>query len=111
MVSAISPKNWKAASRKGSLVYTAYLADTRAPVALKKDEAVCAGQAALLQAAWHEARIHFEAALATGETPEALEGLGTAAWWLSDISTVFTARERAYRLYRESKEDRCAARV
>lgn len=78
---------------------------------LERDEALCAGQAALLRAAWREARVHFEAALARGETPEALEGLGAAAWWLSDVSTVFATRERAYRLYRENREDRGAARV
>jgi LuxR family maltose regulon positive regulatory protein len=65
----------------------------------------------LLRTAWQEARVHFEATLASGETPEALEGLGAAAWWLSDVSTVFATRERAYRLYRENREDRCAARV
>jgi LuxR family maltose regulon positive regulatory protein len=78
---------------------------------LEQDEAFCAGQAALQRAAWQEARVHFEAVLARDETPESLEGLGAAAWWLSDVSTVFAARERAYRLYRESKEDRGAARA
>ncbi|RWM87064.1 MAG: LuxR family transcriptional regulator [Mesorhizobium sp.] len=78
---------------------------------MEQDEALCAGQAALLRAAWPEARAYFEAALARGETPEALEGLGAAAWWLSDVSTVFATRERAYRLYRENKEARGAARV
>lgn len=78
---------------------------------LEQDEALCAGQAALLRAAWQEARVHFEAALAIAETPEALEGLGAAAWWLSDVSTVFATRERAYRLYRENRDDRSAARV
>jgi hypothetical protein len=77
----------------------------------EQDEAFCAGQAALLRAAWQEARDHFETALAQDETPEALEGLGAAAWWLSDVSIVFAARERAYRLYRERKDDRGTARV
>ena len=36
-----------------------------------------------------------------GETPGAFEGLSWAAWWLDDAETVFAARERAYRLYRE----------
>ena len=78
---------------------------------LEHNEALCAGQAALQRAAWQEARAHFETALAREETPEAFEGLGAAAWWLSDVSTVFAARERAYRLYRENKDDRGAARV
>ena len=41
-----------------------------------------AGQEALLRAAWPEARAAFTDALATRESPEALEGLGLAAWWL-----------------------------
>src|SRR5947209_14055158 len=45
------------------------------------------------------------------ETPEALEGLGMAAQWLVDRQTVFRARERAYRLYRERQSPRDAARV
>ena len=55
----------------------------------------CAGEA------WAGARGCFEAAPVEGESPEALEGLGTAAQWLVDRETVFVARERAYRLYRE----------
>jgi hypothetical protein len=33
--------------------------------------------------------------------PEALEGLGLAAWRLDDAAVTFDARERAYRLYRQ----------
>ena len=42
----------------------------------------------------------FRRAVAAEETPEALEGLSWAAWWLDDGDGVFAARERAYRLYR-----------
>lgn len=70
-----------------------------------------AGQAALGRAAWREARACFEAALAAAETSEALEGLGMSCWWLSDAATVFSARERAYRLYRHQGDNRGAARV
>jgi DNA-binding NarL/FixJ family response regulator len=45
------------------------------------------------------------------ESPEALEGLGLAAWWLDDADVVFDARERAYRLYSERGDRRSAARV
>ena len=62
-------------------------------------------------ARWDEARTAFEAALAVVETPEALEGLSWAAWWLDDADTVFTARERAYRLYRERRDGPAAARM
>jgi len=40
--------------------------------------------------------------------PEALEGLGIAAWWLDQADTVFDAREHAYRLYL-AREDRASA--
>jgi LuxR family maltose regulon positive regulatory protein len=70
-----------------------------------------AGGEALGRGAWAEARAAFEAVLAEGESPEALEGLGTAAEWLVDAATLFDARERAYRLYRERGSARDAARV
>src|SRR5207245_1513148 len=66
------------------------------------------GDEALSRGAWNEARSAFESALAVGETPEALEGLGTAAWWLDLADIVFDARERAYRLYL-ARDDRAAA--
>src|SRR5688572_8936696 len=69
------------------------------------------GQEALARGAWKEARQAFEAALAQQETPEALEGLGTAAAWLDDGSVLFEAREDAYRLYLERDDRRSAARV
>ena len=61
--------------------------------------------------AWEEARRLFEQALAVEETPEALEGLGTAAWWLEDVPTVFASRQHAYRLFRGRSDQRAAGRV
>jgi ATP/maltotriose-dependent transcriptional regulator MalT len=69
------------------------------------------GGEALRRGAWAEARGYFEGALKEGETPDALEGLGMAAQWLVDRETVFVARERAYRLYRQRGSARDAARV
>lgn len=43
----------------------------------------------------------FEEAVATEETPEALEGLSWSAWWRDQSEVVFDARERAYRLYKK----------
>jgi ATP/maltotriose-dependent transcriptional regulator MalT len=77
---------------------------------LRSDRLTVGGEA-LLRGAWAEARTCFEAALAGSESPEALEGLGTAAEWLVDSATLFDARERAYRLYRERGSARDAARV
>jgi len=69
------------------------------------------GGEALRRGAWAEARKYFQGALRERETPQALEGLGMAAQWLADRETVFVARERSYRLYRESESRRDAARV
>jgi hypothetical protein len=57
------------------------------------------GDAALRRGAWAEAREAFAAALSIAETPEALEGLGLASWWLDLADDVFDSRERAYRLF------------
>jgi LuxR family maltose regulon positive regulatory protein len=70
-----------------------------------------AGREALAQGDWQEAHRRFEAALALGETPEALEGFGMAAWWLDEFEKSFDARERAYRLYRERGDRHAAARM
>lgn len=69
------------------------------------------GYAALLAGEWEHARACFERTLAEAEVPEALEGLGRAAWWLSDGPTTFRARERAYQLYRRRGDQRSAARM
>jgi DNA-binding CsgD family transcriptional regulator len=60
---------------------------------------------------WQAARRAFEASLQIGESPEALEGLGLAAWWLDLSDIVFDVRERAYRTYRERDDNLGAARM
>jgi DNA-binding NarL/FixJ family response regulator len=75
------------------------------------NDALSAGHAALAGGAWGEARAWFETALRDEETPEALEGLGMAAWWQDDSAATFAARERAYHLYRQRGDSQGAARV
>ena len=70
-----------------------------------------AGRKALEAGAWQDARLAFERLLQVEETPEALEGLGLAAWWLDLADVVFDSRERAFRSYRSRGDDRSAARV
>ena len=70
-----------------------------------------AGRAALGRGDWPAARLAFERALQAEEHPEALEGLGLAAWWLDLDEVVFDVRERAYRIYRECDDSLGAARV
>jgi ATP/maltotriose-dependent transcriptional regulator MalT len=69
------------------------------------------GRHALDRGAWEEARNHLAASVAERETPEALEDLGLAAWWLDEPTLTFDSRERAYALYRERRDARGAARV
>ena len=69
------------------------------------------GWAALREGNWEEARTAFEAAVAERETPEALEGLSWAAWWLDDAEAVLGSRERSYQLYKEAGEAGAAARM
>jgi DNA-binding NarL/FixJ family response regulator len=69
------------------------------------------GDAALSRGAWADARAAFEASLATRESPEALEGLAAAAWWLDLAEVLFDARERAYRLYLDRGDKAGAARI
>lgn len=70
-----------------------------------------AGQAALSRGDWEAAQRAFAQALASGDDPAALEGLGLAAWWLDQTAAVFDARERAFRLYRDRGDVAAAARV
>ena len=63
------------------------------------------GWRALEDARWDAARTIFEEALAAEETPEGLEGLGQAIWFLGDVQEGIAARERAFELY--ARERRC----
>jgi DNA-binding CsgD family transcriptional regulator len=69
-----------------------------------------AGGEALLRAAWADARAQFEAALATGDTTDALLGLGIAARGQFDAEAALAAHERGYRLARAQADARAAAR-
>src|ERR1700726_4644759 len=69
------------------------------------------GDAALRRGAWAEAREAFTAELSIEETPDALEGLGLASWWLDLADDVFDSRERAYRLFEPRDAAWSAARV
>jgi ATP/maltotriose-dependent transcriptional regulator MalT len=72
---------------------------------------VAAGRAALARAAWAQARAHFEEAVAAGDVAEAWDGLSWAAWWQGDEVVTLSARERAYRAYREAGDVCAAARM
>jgi len=78
---------------------------------LASDADLTAGRAALDQGAWLDAEHAFRRALAVEESPEALEGLGLAGWWLDQGDVVFDSRERAYRGYLGRGDVVSAARV
>ena len=72
---------------------------------------LAAGGAALERGDWAGARAEFEAAVAEGESAEALEGLGRACFLLDDLDASVRAWERGYRLCRERGDGRGAARL
>ncbi len=75
------------------------------------ESALYSGYEALAQGEWKRAHTLFMVAMNDHESVEALEGLGKAAWWLSDPVTVFAARERAYGIYRQGGDKLRAARM
>lgn len=75
------------------------------------EAALAAGREALTRGAWQDAKSAFSDALVAGESPEALEGLAWATYWLDDGPATLDARHAAYRLYRERGDTRDAARV
>lgn len=70
-----------------------------------------AGWVALSDRDWEGARRQFEAAVAESEDAAAFEGLAWAAWWSNDTAALFSARQRAFTLYRKAQEQASAARV
>jgi LuxR family transcriptional regulator, maltose regulon positive regulatory protein len=69
------------------------------------------GRAALAEGQWDDARAAFLQAAAVERSPEALEGLGWAFFWLEENEEAFDAREEAYRLYLRGGDPRRAARI
>ncbi len=67
--------------------------------------------AALAALDWPAAKRLYEQALAVAETPDALEGLGTAAFFLDDAELALEVRERAYAGYNAAGRPVDAARV
>jgi DNA-binding CsgD family transcriptional regulator len=78
---------------------------------MEREPRLAAAHGALRRGAWEEARAAFAAAIAEEESPEALEGLGLAAWWLDDAATTIASRERAYALYAAAGDRASAARL
>ncbi|HEY7208014.1 MAG TPA: LuxR C-terminal-related transcriptional regulator [Gaiellaceae bacterium] len=67
--------------------------------------------AALADTDWSSARTLFSQALDAAETPEALEGLAQAAFFLDEPELALGSRERAFAAYRRADRPVDAARV
>ena len=72
---------------------------------------IFAGQSALKNANWLEARKQFEIALRESDTPEARDGLGLTLWWLNDIPASHEQRTLAYLGYKSNGNLPKAARL
>jgi DNA-binding CsgD family transcriptional regulator/AraC-like DNA-binding protein len=71
--------------------------------------AIRRGEQALREADWEVARTSFEEALAEEQSPQALEGLARASWWLSDSAGAISSWEQAYVAHRKAgHRDRAA---
>jgi DNA-binding CsgD family transcriptional regulator len=69
------------------------------------------GREALALADWEAARRAFERSVEQDPSPEALEGLAHALWWLADSPGAIDRWEQAYTGYRAAGDDERAARV
>ncbi len=73
--------------------------------------ALARGHEALASGNWDDARGAFQEALDSTDSPEALDGLGRALWWLRDERGAVVHRERAYAGFRRDGELARAARI
>jgi ATP/maltotriose-dependent transcriptional regulator MalT len=75
------------------------------------DVSLLAARESLAHGRWEQARQQLAALLADRESPEALDGMGTALWWLGQIRESLDHRERAYAGYRAGHREFEAALV
>jgi DNA-binding CsgD family transcriptional regulator len=69
------------------------------------DDALRSATESLALGRWEHARQQLTAILAEQESPEALEGMGTALWWLGEIRESLDYRKRAYAAYRTEQRN------
>jgi DNA-binding CsgD family transcriptional regulator len=81
------------------------------PTVVQRDDNLAGGHQALASGDWSAARDAFERALASDDSPEALDGLGRALWWLREGRDAVVQRERAYAGFRRDGELARAARI
>ena len=74
-------------------------------------EQLLAGTRAMERADWTAARAAFETVLETEDSPEALDGLGQALWFLGLVAEGIAAREQAFEGYVRARDCDGAARM
>jgi hypothetical protein len=72
---------------------------------------VAEGYEALGAGDWAAARAAFDSAVIVDESPEALDGLGRALWWLRESEQAVVHRGRAYSGFRRDGQPARAARI
>ena len=75
------------------------------------EEALARAYEALATGDWNGARDSFQEATDVRDSPEALDGLGRALWWLRDERGAVVHRERAYAGFRRDGDLARAARI
>ena len=76
---------------------------------MEADGALGSAAESLALGHWERARGQLDAILADHESAEALEGMGTALWWLGEIHESLDFRKRAYASYRADQRNAEAA--
>lgn len=69
------------------------------------------GEAALAAGDWRAARVAYRDALAVEDVPEAFFGLGTALWWLGEVTEAMPCWEAAYAGFRRRSDPVMAVNV
>ncbi len=72
--------------------------------AVTAETSLAEGYEALASGDWQGARHAFAEAAESADTPEALDGLGRALWWLREEREAVVQRERAYAGFRRDGE-------
>ncbi|CAN5749070.1 hypothetical protein BH20ACT14_BH20ACT14_09090 [soil metagenome] len=78
---------------------------------VQAEEGLARGYESLAAGEWSDARDGFTRALEAVESPEALDGLGRALWWLREEHAAIVNRERAYAGFRRDGDLARAARI
>jgi DNA-binding CsgD family transcriptional regulator len=78
---------------------------------MEADGALRSATESLASGRWEQARQQLTAILAQHDFPQALEGMGTALWWLGEIRESLDYRKRAYAGYRAEQRNAEAAIV